>query len=60
MEDVTDTVFRELIAGTSNPGNLHVLFTEFFKKDRKPRHYSDSGVSRIYNVNQGGVEPPTS
>ena len=33
MEDVTDTVFRELIAGTAKPGHLHVLFTEFMSVD---------------------------
>lgn len=33
MEDVTDTVFRELIAGTAEPGDLHVLFTEFMSVD---------------------------
>ncbi len=33
MEDVTDTVFRELIAGISSPGKLHVLFTEFMSVD---------------------------
>ena len=29
MEDVTDTVFRELVLSASSPGNLSVLFTEF-------------------------------
>ncbi|HEC42719.1 MAG TPA: tRNA-dihydrouridine synthase [Bacteroides sp.] len=29
MEDVTDTVFRELIASISSPDKLHVVFTEF-------------------------------
>ncbi len=29
MEDVTDTVFRELVLSASYPGNLNVLFTEF-------------------------------
>ncbi len=29
MEDVTDTVFREIVLGTSAPGKLHVVFTEF-------------------------------
>lgn len=33
MEDVTDTVFRELIAGTAAPGRLHVVFTEFMSVD---------------------------
>ncbi|NQU52745.1 MAG: tRNA-dihydrouridine synthase [Bacteroidetes bacterium] len=29
MEDVTDTVFREIVMGTAIPGNLNVVFTEF-------------------------------
>lgn len=29
MEDVTDTVFREIVAGMSAPGKLNVVFTEF-------------------------------
>ena len=33
MEDVTDTVFRELVATTAAPGRLHVLFTEFLSVD---------------------------
>jgi nifR3 family TIM-barrel protein len=33
MEDVTDTSFRELVARISEPGCLHVLFTEFTAVD---------------------------
>ena len=29
MEDVTDTVFREIAMGMSSPGKLNVVFTEF-------------------------------
>ena len=29
MEDVTDTVFREIIMGMASPGKLNVVFTEF-------------------------------
>ena len=29
MEDVTDTVFREVVLGMASPGKLHVVFTEF-------------------------------
>ncbi|MDD4597240.1 MAG: tRNA-dihydrouridine synthase [Lentimicrobiaceae bacterium] len=29
MEDVTDTVFRELLLSIASPGKLHLLFTEF-------------------------------
>ncbi len=33
MEDVTDTVFRELIRSVSDPEVLNVLFTEFTSTD---------------------------
>jgi len=29
MEDVTDTVFREVVMKMTDPGKLHVIFTEF-------------------------------
>ncbi|HYQ57858.1 MAG TPA: tRNA-dihydrouridine synthase, partial [Draconibacterium sp.] len=29
MEDVTDTVFREIVMGMAAPEKLHVVFTEF-------------------------------
>jgi nifR3 family TIM-barrel protein len=33
MEDVTDTVLRELLLGTADPGCLHVVMTEFVSTD---------------------------
>jgi tRNA-dihydrouridine synthase len=33
MEDVTDTVFREVVAGMSDPKYLRVLYTEFVSVD---------------------------
>jgi len=33
MEDVTDTVFREVVLRLSQPGNLHLLFSEFLSTD---------------------------
>ena len=33
MEDVTDTVFREIVAGIADPEYLHILFTEFTSVD---------------------------
>ena len=33
MEDVTDTVFREVVAGMSDPSYLQVLYTEFASVD---------------------------
>ena len=29
MEDVTDTVFREIVLGMATPGNLNIVFTVF-------------------------------
>ena len=33
MEDVTDTVFREIVLGVSDPECLHVLYSEFTSTD---------------------------
>ena len=33
MEDVTDTVLRELLLGLADPGALHVVMTEFVSTD---------------------------
>lgn len=33
MEDVTDTVFREIVAGVADPEFLHILYTEFTSVD---------------------------
>lgn len=33
MEDVTDTVFREIVMSLAEPGNLEVVFTEFISVD---------------------------
>ncbi|MBN2806287.1 MAG: tRNA-dihydrouridine synthase [Prolixibacteraceae bacterium] len=33
MEDVTDTVFREIVMRVSDPGRLHVIYTEFTNVD---------------------------
>jgi len=33
MEDVTDTSFREIVAGLADPEYLHILFTEFTSID---------------------------
>ena len=33
MEDVTDTVLRELLLGLADPGCLHVVMTEFVSTD---------------------------
>jgi len=33
MEEVTDTVFREIVLSRMKPGNLHILYTEFVNTD---------------------------
>ncbi|MCM8534348.1 MAG: tRNA-dihydrouridine synthase [Lentisphaeraceae bacterium] len=33
MEEVTDTVFREIVLSQTVPGNLHVVYTEFANTD---------------------------
>lgn len=33
MEDVTDTVFREIVLSCSSPGKIHIMFTEFVSVD---------------------------
>ncbi len=33
MEEVTDTVFREIVLSRMKPGNLHILYTEFANTD---------------------------
>ena len=33
MEDLTDTIFREIVLRVSDPGRLQVLYTEFTKAD---------------------------
>ena len=33
MEEVTDTVFREIVLSRMAPGNLHILYTEFANTD---------------------------
>ena len=33
MEEVTDTVFREIVLTRSTPGQLHILYTEFVSTD---------------------------
>jgi nifR3 family TIM-barrel protein len=33
MEDVTDTVFREIVLSISDPSYLHILFSEFISTD---------------------------
>ena len=50
MEDVTDTSFRELVARISEPGCLHVLFTEFTAVDGMNHPVGKKRVSERFVV----------
>ncbi len=52
MEDVTDTVFREIVLSVSNPDYLHVLFTEFTSTDGMCHPVGKEKVSHRLKVNQ--------
>jgi tRNA-dihydrouridine synthase len=52
MEDVTDTVFREIVLGISNPQYLHVLFTEFTSTDGLCHPVGKDKVSHRFFVNE--------
>jgi tRNA-dihydrouridine synthase len=56
MEDVTDTVFREVILRISGPGMLSVLFTEFTSTDGLCHPVGKSKVSHRLEVSQGERE----
>jgi tRNA-dihydrouridine synthase len=52
MEDVTDTVFREIIMSVSAPDKLHLLFTEFTSVDGLCHPKGRLTVSHRLRVNQ--------
>lgn len=52
MEDVTDTSFRELVARISEPGCLHVLFTEFTAIDGMNHPIGKKRVSERFIVSE--------
>lgn len=52
MEDVTDTVFRELIMSVSDPGRLSLLFTEFTSVDGLCHPLGRSAVLHRLKVNK--------
>lgn len=52
MEDVTDTVFRELVLGISDPDCLHVLFTEFTSTDGLCHAVGGPNVKHRLQVNE--------
>jgi nifR3 family TIM-barrel protein len=51
MEDVTDTVFREIVLGISTPGKLHVVFTEFTSVEGMNHPTGRERVSERLKVN---------
>ncbi len=52
MEDVTDTVFREIVLETSNPAYLNVLFSEFMSTDGFCHEVGRPKVSHRLLVNE--------
>jgi len=56
MEDVTDTVFREIVAGMSEPGKLNVVFTEFTSVEGMNHPVGRERVSERLIVNDSELE----
>jgi tRNA-dihydrouridine synthase len=52
MEDVTDTVFREVVMGMSVPGKLNVMFTEFTSVDGMNHPVGRKRVAERLTVNE--------
>lgn len=52
MEDVTDSVFREVVAGMADPGYLQVLYTEFVSVDGMNHPVGKKKVSHRLFVNE--------
>ncbi len=52
MEDVTDTVFREVIRSVSDPEALHVMFTEFTSTDELCNKKGRESVATRLVVNE--------
>lgn len=56
MEDVTDTVFREIVMGMSSPGKLNVVFTEFTSVEGMDHPVGRERVSERLIVNESERE----
>ncbi len=56
MEDVTDTVFREIVMGMAVPSKLHVIFTEFTSVEGMNHPVGRERVSERLVVNQSEKE----
>ncbi len=52
MEDVTDSVFRELVLSLSTPDKLHLLFTEFTSVDGLFHPVGREAVLHRFRVNE--------
>ena len=52
MEDVTDTVFREIVLSVSSPDYLHVLFSEFMSIDGFCHEIGKPKVKHRIQVNE--------
>lgn len=52
MEDVTDTVFREIVMGMAAPDKLHVVFTEFTSVEGMNHPVGRTRVSERLVVNE--------
>lgn len=56
MEDVTDTVFREIVMSVSDPSVLNVVFTEFTSVDGMTDARGFESVSQRLIVNDSEIE----
>ncbi len=56
MEDVTDTVFRELVMSVADPSVLNVVFTEFTSVDGMTDERGFESVSQRLIVNASEIE----
>ena len=56
MEDVTDTVFRQLVLNESSNKNLHILFSEFLSTDGFCHPRGKSKVSHRLKVNESELD----
>ena len=56
MEDVTDTVFREIVLGMAAPGKLHMVFTEFTSVEGMNHPVGRTRVSERLIVNDSERE----
>lgn len=56
MEDVTDTVFREVVLRLSKPGHLHLLFSEFLSTDGFCHPVGKEKVIHRFKINPEELE----